>query len=611
MRKVILSSFLTVSIFLSALLLIFGAVPYAKATLTSTNVVFVPSASCPTGGTLPTTNPAFAAFNFSTMAWANVNAANLAPYDTVVLMISTETVPLSTSQQADLINWVDGGGKLIIYDSETVPSVDYSWLPYPMTTKNPGAMGYASGNITFVENNTLGCTDPGNVTYYIHTTIVPTGGWSDSVGDCNTFVTSDPHWYGHIKAQNYYSYTPSPGYDGTPAGWVHTYAPYGNGLFIYNGFDIDPLASNSVPNSTVLYDGNLAKIWLMELKQPWGIHYNLPETKGAMYYDVTIKAYCYTEDTYVSVSITMDGTPTGFNTPYVFTDLNGTHTFTVPGNDPNGHPFKQWNTGETSTTITVSSARTYTAYYYKRDVAVVNVALSKTVVGQGYSLSINVTVENQGVEIIPTPEQRETFWSMGDVNRDGYIDDIDVSLIGAAWLSTPGAPNWNPDADLNKDLIVDADDLKILYPNYGLDIWTHFGLGLPTETFNVTAYTNTTAIETQTITNLPAGATQTLTFTWNTSGFAEGNYTISAIADTVPGETDTADNSCTDGWVKVTVAGDINGDGIVNAGDLGLLGTAWFSNPNSPNWNPNADITGNEIVNAGDLGIIGVNWFKT
>jgi hypothetical protein len=63
--------------------------------------------------------------------------------------------------------------------------------------------------------------------------------------------------------------------------------------------------------------------------------------------------------------------------------------------------------------------------------------------------------------------------------------------------------------------------------------------------------------------------------------------------------------------VKVTVAGDINGDGIVNAGDLGLLGAAWFSNPNSPNWNPNADITGDEVVNAGDLGIIGVNWFKT
>jgi hypothetical protein len=131
-----------------------------------------------------------------------------------------------------------------------------------------------------------------------------------------------------------------------------------------------------------------------------------------------------------------------------------------------------------------------------------------------------------------------------------------------------------------------------------------------TETFNVTVYANTTAIQTETLT-LTSQSFTTLTFTWNTTGFAKGNYTLSAYAWPVPGETDTADNTYTDGWVKVTVAGDINGDGIVNAGDLGLLGTAWFSNPNSPNWNPNADITDNGIVNAGDLGIIGVNWFKT
>jgi len=131
-----------------------------------------------------------------------------------------------------------------------------------------------------------------------------------------------------------------------------------------------------------------------------------------------------------------------------------------------------------------------------------------------------------------------------------------------------------------------------------------------TETFNITLYADTTIIETREIT-LTGGNSTTATFTWNTSGFAKGNYTVSAYAWPVPGETDTADNTYTGGLVKVTVAGDINGDGIVNAGDLGLLGAAWFSYPNSPNWNPNADITGNEIVNAGDLGIIGVNWFKT
>jgi len=47
---------------------------------------------------------------------------------------------------------------------------------------------------------------------------------------------------------------------------------------------------------------------------------------------------------------------------------------------------------------------------------------------------------------------------------------------------------------------------------------------------------------------------------WNTSGFAEGNYTIWAHVEPIPGETDTADNTCVDGWVVITWLGDFDGD---------------------------------------------------
>jgi len=80
-------------------------------------------------------------------------------------------------------------------------------------------------------------------------------------------------------------------------------------------------------------------------------------------YDVTIKAYCNTESSYESVSITMDGSPTGYNTSRTFIGLIGTHNFTVPSADASAHPFKQWSTGSTNTTITVNSGGTYTAYY--------------------------------------------------------------------------------------------------------------------------------------------------------------------------------------------------------------------------------------------------------
>jgi len=63
------------------------------------------------------------------------------------------------------------------------------------------------------------------------------------------------------------------------------------------------------------------------------------------------------------------------------------------------------------------------------------------------------------------------------------------------------------------------------------------------ETFNVTIYYDTTVIETQTGITLEAGKNTTLTFTWNTTLVSPGNYTITAEASEVPGETDLEDNT--------------------------------------------------------------------
>jgi len=71
------------------------------------------------------------------------------------------------------------------------------------------------------------------------------------------------------------------------------------------------------------------------------------------------------------------------------------------------------------------------------------------------------------------------------------------------------------------------------------------------ETFNVTTFYNNNKIGTQTVTNLVPEATITLTFNWNTSTMALGNYAIKAEASTVPGEIDTADNIFIDGIIKI------------------------------------------------------------
>lgn len=75
-------------------------------------------------------------------------------------------------------------------------------------------------------------------------------------------------------------------------------------------------------------------------------------------------------------------------------------------------------------------------------------------------------------------------------------------------------------------------------------------IGNSTETFNVTTYANATPIGAQQVT-LPSGNSTTISFNWNTAGFTVGNYTISANAEPVPGENDTANNTYTDGTIQV------------------------------------------------------------
>jgi len=130
-----------------------------------------------------------------------------------------------------------------------------------------------------------------------------------------------------------------------------------------------------------------------------------------------------------------------------------------------------------------------------------------------------------------------------------------------------------------------------------------------TETFNVTLYANTTAIN-QTEITLTSGASTTITLTWNTTGFAYGNYTIKAVAEIVLGEVDIADNTFINGWIAVSLPGDLNFDKFVDGRDLGIVGRAYATFPSCEKWNPNADINEDRFIDGRDLGIVGRNYGK-
>jgi parallel beta-helix repeat protein len=139
-------------------------------------------------------------------------------------------------------------------------------------------------------------------------------------------------------------------------------------------------------------------------------------------------------------------------------------------------------------------------------------------------------------------------------------------------------------------------------------------LGDYPQAFNVTVYADGTQIETQPIT-LENDTSTTTTFTWNTTDFAYGNYTLSAYAWPIPEEADVADNNHTCTYnVHVGVAGDVSGpavgvyDGTTNMRDIQYLILLFNTNPDSPNWKPNADVNNDGTVNMRDIQIAILNF---
>ena len=71
------------------------------------------------------------------------------------------------------------------------------------------------------------------------------------------------------------------------------------------------------------------------------------------------------------------------------------------------------------------------------------------------------------------------------------------------------------------------------------------------ETFDVMVYRNDALIENKTVNLLSPGDQITKTFRWDTTNVMLGNYTLSAKASVIPGETDTSDNVYDNGVVEI------------------------------------------------------------
>jgi len=273
----------------------------------------------------------------------------------------------------------------------------------------------------------------------------------------------------------------------------------------------------------------------------------------------------------------------------------------------------------------------------ERDTAITDVESSKTVVGQGYSLGINVTVENQG-------DYTETFNITAYANetviniKEMTLTSGDSTVITFTW-NTTGFPVGNytlkviadqvpGEIDIEDNTFIDGivtvsafihdigvisveSSKTVVCEGYSMNISvTVENQGEAAETFDLTVYANDTEIETEEIT-LVSGDFTTLTLTWNTTGFAKGNYTISANVTQVTGEVDLTDNVLTDGLVLVTILGDVNGDGRVRVDDVLAVALAFGSNCGDPNYDPNLDVNGNCKIRVDDILITAIHFGET
>jgi hypothetical protein len=217
------------------------------------------------------------------------------------------------------------------------------------------------------------------------------------------------------------------------------------------------------------------------------------------------------------------------------------------------------------------------------DIAITNVRISKNSLYVGESLLINVTVVNKGTKT--ETFDVSTYYSsslIGTLLVTNFVPRAQTALtlvwntsyVKAGFYQISASAMLPNDVNVPDNVFYDgivqviavlpqfmAHDIAVLsvssqttivYKGEVAEIYVDVkNQGNYTESFNVTAFYDSNIIGTLDIINLEPSNKERLVFHWDTKNVAEGNYTLRALASTVPGEENLENNGYVDGVVKV------------------------------------------------------------
>jgi len=216
-----------------------------------------------------------------------------------------------------------------------------------------------------------------------------------------------------------------------------------------------------------------------------------------------------------------------------------------------------------------------------RDIAITSVTTEPTKVVVGDRVSIKVTVVNEGnvpetfnvsvyydltfienktITDLWAGDKREpkVEWDTSGVAEGNYTIRAEVPPLPGEVNTTNNVKEADEKVSISLHNIEIKEGTLKVSPNIvaagdpvSINV-TIRNKGKVEDTFNASIYYDTTLIETRTDITLPNGTSIILEFTWNTTGVAEGTYTIKAEVPPVPGEVKIDDNTRTGGQVTVS-----------------------------------------------------------